>query len=204
MPSFCWFLPQKPDEKNSQNENGQQERVSKKRSHWSPRRRATPPSPEGRHHTCRDLLLTAAGFVVEPRGHEEALLGRRRRQRPLVRRKDGDHQGRELALDLLMKEGGQENTHESMQRDESESVNMWGPSTKWDVSIIDQYHSDTHNSSKTTTVFSRHKSVTYTWFILLYCAFFESTKYSSGRVLWSQIRICIKWVKNKSEHLKVV
>lgn len=49
-------------------------------------------------------ILTAARFVVEPRGHEEALLGRCRRQGPLVGRKDGDHQWRELALDLLMRE----------------------------------------------------------------------------------------------------
>lgn len=54
------------------------------------------------------VLLTAAGFVVESRGHEEALLGRSRRQGPLVRGKDGDHQGRELALDLLMREAGKE------------------------------------------------------------------------------------------------
>lgn len=52
------------------------------------------------------MLLTAARLlVVEARGHEEALLGCSRRQSPLVRRKDGDHQRRELALDLLMKEG---------------------------------------------------------------------------------------------------
>lgn len=51
------------------------------------------------------MSLTAAGLVVEARGHEEALLGRSRRQGPLVRRKDGDHQRRELALDLLRKEG---------------------------------------------------------------------------------------------------
>lgn len=50
-------------------------------------------------------LLTAAGLVVEARGHEEALLGRGRRQSPLVRRKDGNHQRRELALDLLKEEG---------------------------------------------------------------------------------------------------
>lgn len=54
------------------------------------------------------VLLTAAGFVVESRGHEEALLGRSRRQGPLVGGKDGDHQGRELALDLLMREAGKE------------------------------------------------------------------------------------------------
>lgn len=51
------------------------------------------------------MLLTAARLVVEARGHEEALLGCSRRQSPLVRRKDGNHQRRELALDLLMKEG---------------------------------------------------------------------------------------------------
>lgn len=49
-------------------------------------------------------ILTAARFVVEAGGHEEALLGRRRRQGPLVGRKDRDHQWRELALDLLMRE----------------------------------------------------------------------------------------------------
>lgn len=52
-------------------------------------------------------ILTAARLVVEPGGHEEALLGRGRRQGPLVGRKDGDHQWRELALDLLMREAGE-------------------------------------------------------------------------------------------------
>lgn len=49
--------------------------------------------------------LTAAGLVVEAGRHEETLLRRGRRQGPLVRRKDGNHQRRELALDLLRKEG---------------------------------------------------------------------------------------------------
>lgn len=57
--------------------------------------------------TRTERVLTAARFVVEPRGHEEALLGRGRRQGPLVGRKDGDHQWRELALDLLMREAGE-------------------------------------------------------------------------------------------------
>ncbi len=51
------------------------------------------------------MLLTAARLVVEARGHEEALLGCSRRQSPLVWRKDRNHQRRELALDLLRKEG---------------------------------------------------------------------------------------------------
>lgn len=54
---------------------------------------------------CVWMLLTAARLVVEARGHEETLLGRSRRQRPLVWRKDRNHQWWELALDLLMKEG---------------------------------------------------------------------------------------------------
>lgn len=53
-------------------------------------------------------LLTAARLIVEARGHEEALLGCSRRQSPLVWRKDRNHQWRELALDLLRKEGGRE------------------------------------------------------------------------------------------------
>lgn len=57
---------------------------------------------------CTEGVLTAARFVVEPGGHEEALLGRGRRQGPLVGRKDGDHQWRELALDLLMREAEEE------------------------------------------------------------------------------------------------
>ena len=56
---------------------------------------------------CVWTLLTAARLVVEARGHEETLLGRSRRQRPLVWRKDRNHQRWELALDLLMKEGEQ-------------------------------------------------------------------------------------------------
>lgn len=56
---------------------------------------------------CARMLLTAARLVVEARGHEEALLGCGGRQSPLVRRKDGNHQRRELALDLLMREGGE-------------------------------------------------------------------------------------------------
>lgn len=51
------------------------------------------------------MPLTAARLVVEARGHQEALLGCGGRQGPLVRRKHGNHQWRELALDLLMKEG---------------------------------------------------------------------------------------------------
>jgi len=63
---------------------------------------------------CVRTLLTAARLVVEARGHEEALLGRRRRrQSPLVWREDGNHQRRELALDLLMEEEeGARATHE--------------------------------------------------------------------------------------------
>lgn len=53
---------------------------------------------------CVWRSLTAARLVVKARGHEEALLGCSCRQSPLVRRKDGNHQRRELALDLLMKE----------------------------------------------------------------------------------------------------
>lgn len=56
---------------------------------------------------CVWRLLTAARLVVKAGGHEEALLGRSRRQSPLVRRKDRNHQRRELALDLLMKGGEQ-------------------------------------------------------------------------------------------------
>lgn len=51
-------------------------------------------------------ILTAARFVVEPRGHEETLLGCGGRQGPLVGRKDGNHQWGELALDLLREAGG--------------------------------------------------------------------------------------------------
>lgn len=57
-----------------------------------------------RMSTCAEGVLTAARFVVEAGGHEEALLGGGGRQGPLVGRKDGDHQWRELALDLLMRE----------------------------------------------------------------------------------------------------
>lgn len=53
-------------------------------------------------------VLTATRLVVEARGHEEALLGCGRCQSPLIRRKDRNHQRRELALDLLIKEGEEE------------------------------------------------------------------------------------------------
>lgn len=62
------------------------------------------PTCQARTSRLNVAVLTAARFVVEPGGHEEALLGRRRRQGPLVGRKDGNHQRRELALDLLMRE----------------------------------------------------------------------------------------------------
>lgn len=68
------------------------------------------------------VLLTAAGFVVESRGHEEALLSRSCRQGPLVGGKDGDHQGWELALDLLMREAGKEvEVGEGMRREKRSS-----------------------------------------------------------------------------------
>lgn len=54
------------------------------------------------------MVLTAARLVVEARGHEETLLRSGRRQGPLVRGKDRNHERRELALDLLRKEGRRE------------------------------------------------------------------------------------------------
>lgn len=57
-------------------------------------------------------VLTATRLVVEARGHEEALLGCSRCQSPLIRRKDRNHQRRELALDLLIKQGEEEGGEE--------------------------------------------------------------------------------------------